>query len=79
MAKYEGVEAFKESAEYADIQKFFTMRKGRENSYADTETYYCKYSRKKMYKICQKKYKALFLSTCDEVRDKYKHLFSLYN
>ena len=41
-----------ESDLYCDIQQHFTMRKGRENNYADTETYYCRFSRRKMYKIC---------------------------
>ena len=52
VAQIEGVEDFKKSDFYSDIQQHFTMRKGRENNYADTETYYCNFTQKKMYKIC---------------------------
>ena len=68
VAQFDSVEDFQNLDFYRDINQYFTMRKGRENNYADTETYYCKFSRRKMFKICPRKYRVCFLSTCDDVR-----------
>ena len=43
------------------------MRRAGESHYCDSEHYTCKHSRKRSFIKCQRQYKVLFLSTCQEV------------
>ena len=67
IARYEDKAAYENSTYFLDINKYFTMRKGRENCFSDNEHFTCKYSRKRGFFKCPIQYKVHYLMTTEEV------------
>jgi len=67
IARYASKSSYEDSGYFHDIKKYFTMRKGRESEFSDTEHFTCKFSRKRGFLVCPLQYKIHFLSTSEEV------------
>ena len=67
LSRYADKASYEQSGFYEDIKTCFTLRKGRESEFSDSEHYTCKYARKRGFFACPLQYKIHFLSTSEEV------------
>ena len=64
---FDATSDFNGSEFFSTLKKDFTMKMAREPDYADTETYVCKFARRRGFLPCPLKYKVSFLSHSDIV------------